>query len=125
MSCKLERDLKKISDNAKDLNLRSLDDRYKKLVRKSDEVVALGMSLGKRVGFLSDAILALGVTYIEYGRMSPEIEAHSIEGTILNQIEMIRLHILRIEFLFKRDGIMALDSSVELLNRFITEASDE
>lgn len=83
------------------------------------------MSLGKRVGFLSDAILALGVTYIEYGRMSPEIEAHSIEGTILNQIEMIRLHILRIEFLFKRDGIMALDSSVELLNRFITEASDE
>lgn len=125
MSCKLERDLKKISDNAKDLNLRSLDDRYKKLVRKSDEVVALGMSLGKRVGFLSDAILALGVTYIEYGRMSPEIEAHSIEGTILNQIEMIRLHILRIEFLFKRDGIRALDSSVELLNRFITEASDE
>lgn len=125
MSCKLERDLKKISDNAKDLNLRSLDDRYKKLIRKSDEVVALGMSLGKRVGFLSDAILALGVTYIEYGRMSPEIEAHSIEGTILNQIEMIRLHILRIEFLFKRDGIMALDSSVELLNRFITEASDE
>lgn len=125
MSCKLERDLKKISDNAKDLNLRSLDDRYKKLVRKSDEVVALGMSLGKRAGFLSDAILALGVTYIEYGRMSPEIEAHSIEGTILNQIEMIRLHLGRIEFLFKRDGIRALDSSVELLNRFLTEASDE
>lgn len=125
MSCKLERDLKKIRDNVKNVNLRGLDDRYKKLVRKSDEVVALGMSLGKRVGFLSDAILALGVTYIEYGRMSPEIEAHSIEGTILNQIEMIRLHILRIEFLFKRDGIMALDSSVELLNRFITEASDE
>lgn len=125
MSCKLERDLKKISDNAKDLNLRSLDDRYKKLVRKSDEVVALGMSLGKRAGFLSDAILALGVTYIEYGRMSPEIEAHSIEGTILSQIEMIRLHLGRIEFLFKRDGIRALDSSVELLNRFLTEASDE
>jgi len=125
MSCKLERDLKKISDNAKDLNLRSLDDRYKKLVRKSDEVVALGMSLGKRVGFLSDAILALGVTYIEYGRMSPEIEAHSIEGTILSQIEMIRLHLGRIEFLFKRDGIQALDSSVELLNRFLTEVSDE
>lgn len=125
MSCKFEEDLKKISDNVKNVNLRSLDDRYKKLVRKSDEVVALGISLGKRVGFLSDAILALGVTYIEYGRISPEIEAHSIEGTILSQIEMIRLHILRIEFLFKRDGIKALDSSVELLNRFITEASDE
>lgn len=33
MSCKLERDLKKIRDNVKNVNLRGLDDRYKKLVR--------------------------------------------------------------------------------------------